>query len=166
MSPRLAPGAGTLVAAALALALSGCSSVAGSDSPEAVRDEGGAVVTAGYVDAFSVRAGDCLLEPDGGRVADVDVVPCGEVHDLEVFHGFAQPGDDYTSRNTLLAQAEAGCESQFAAAIGISYGDSALEYRSLVPSEVSWRHGDRTILCAVFDPAAGPSAGSLLGTAR
>lgn len=158
--------AGPFALVAVALSLTACSSVVGSDSPAAVRDEGGAVVTAGVVDPFSVQKADCFLEPDDDRVADVEVVPCGEAHDFEVFHAFAQPGDDYTSRNTLLAQAEAGCEPEFPAAIGISYGDSALEYRSFVPSEVSWRHGDRTILCAVYDPAVGTTTGSLFGAAR
>ncbi|KQQ04054.1 MULTISPECIES: septum formation family protein [unclassified Rathayibacter] len=154
------------VVAALALPLAACSSVVGSGDPEAVRDESGAVVSAGVSDAFSVRKGDCLLEPDGDRVADVDLVPCAEVHDLEVFHAFEQPGADYTSKNTLLAQAEAACEPEFPPTIGIDYGDSVLEYRSFVPSEVSWRHGDRAVVCAVFDPTTGPAAGSLFGTAR
>jgi hypothetical protein len=158
--------AALVAGAALALALAGCSTVVGAGTTEAIRDEAGAVVTAGVVDAFSVRQGDCLLEPDDDRVADLDVVPCGEVHDLEVFHVFAQPGDDYTSRNTLLAQAEAGCEPEFGVKMGIAYGDSALEYRSFVPSEVSWRHGDRTIFCAVYDPTTGPASGSLFGAAR
>lgn len=155
-----------VVVGALALALSACSSVVGAGSTEAVRDEGGAVVAAGVVDPFSVRAGDCLLEPEDDRVADIDVVPCDQAHDLEIFHAFAQPGEDYTSRNTLLAQAEAGCEPEFSPSIGIPYGDSALEYRTFVPSEVGWRHGDRTILCAVYDPAVEQTSGSLLGSAR
>ncbi|QHC66197.1 septum formation family protein [Rathayibacter oskolensis] len=158
--------AGVLVAVALSVPLAACSSVVGSDAPEAVRDESGAVVTAGVGDAFSIRKGDCLREPDGDRVADVDLVPCAEVHDLEVFHAFAQPGADFTSTNTLLAQAAAACEPEFPLTIGIPYGDSVLEYRSFVPSEVSWRHGDRTVFCAVFDPTTGPAAGSLFGAAR
>lgn len=158
--------AAPLAVAAVALSLAACSSVVGAGASAAVRDESGAVVTAGVLDPFSVVKGDCLLEPDDDRVSDVEAVPCGEAHDLEVFHAFAQPGDDYTSRNTLLAQAEAGCEPEFPATIGIAYGESALEYRSFVPSEVSWRHGDRTVLCAVYDPAAGPVTGSLFGAAR
>jgi hypothetical protein len=156
--------AAVLLAASLPLAA--CSSVVGSGGPDAVRDETGAVVTAGTVDPFSIAKGDCLQEPDDDRVADLEAVPCAESHDLEVFHVFAQPGDDYTSRNTLLAQADAGCEPEFGAVMSIAYGDSALEYRSFVPSEVSWRHGDRAILCAVFDPATGASTGSLFGAAR
>ncbi|NQX06323.1 septum formation family protein [Rathayibacter sp. VKM Ac-2856] len=158
-----------LVAAALAasaLSLAACSSVVGADGPEAARDETGVVTTAGTVDAFSVADGDCLQAPDDDRIADFEAVPCADLHDLEVFHVFAQPGDDYTSRNTLLAQADAGCVPEFGAAVGIAYGDSALEYRSFVPSEVSWRHGDRAVLCAVYDPANGASIGSLLGAAR
>jgi hypothetical protein len=154
-----------LTVAAAALALASCSSVVGSDSPDAVRDEAGAVVTAGAVDPFSLRKGDCLLSPED-RVADVELVPCAEVHDLEVFHAFEQAGEGYTSRNTLLAQAKAACDIEFPNTIGISYGASALEYRSIVPSEVSWRHGDRTIVCAVFDPTSGPGTGSLFGAAR
>ncbi|PPF17831.1 hypothetical protein C5D25_16720 [Rathayibacter sp. AY1D7] len=155
-----------LASAALLLLLSGCSSVVGPDGPEAVRGEGGTVATAGVTDVFSLRRGDCLADPGDDRIADVDVVPCAEEHELEVFHTFAQPGDRYTSRNTLLAQAEAGCEPEFGAVMGIAYGDSALEYRSLVPSEVGWRHGDRTIVCAVLDPADDSTTGSLFGSAR
>ncbi|MDY0913211.1 septum formation family protein [Rathayibacter festucae] len=161
---RAALLAGVLAASALSLAA--CSAVVGADGPEAVRDVTGVVVTAGTVDPFSVAKGDCLQEPDDDRVADVEAVPCAEPHALEVFHVFAQPGDDYTSRNTLLAQADAGCEPEFGAVMSIAYGDSALEYRSFVPSEVSWRHGDRAIVCAVFDPAADSTTGSLFGAAR
>ncbi|QHC58167.1 septum formation family protein [Rathayibacter sp. VKM Ac-2760] len=164
MSLRRAASAAMLAVAALSLAA--CSSVVGGDGPEAVRDESGVVVTAGSVDPFSLVKGDCLRAPDDDRIADVEVVPCADPHELELFHVFAQPGDDYTSRNTLLAQAEAGCEPEFPATIGIAYGDSALEYRSFVPSEVSWRHGDRSVLCAVYDPAAGSTTGSLFGAAR
>ncbi|MCJ1700987.1 septum formation family protein [Rathayibacter festucae] len=164
MSRRSALLAAALLTAVLPLAA--CSSVVGSDDPAALRDEGGTVTTAGVVDAFSVAKGDCLREPDDDRVADFEAVPCADSHDLEVFHVFAQPGDDYTSRNTLLAQADAGCEPEFGAVMGIAYGDSALEYRSFVPSEVSWRHGDRAVLCAVFDPATGETTGSLFGAAR
>ncbi|PPF22735.1 septum formation family protein [Rathayibacter rathayi] len=155
-----------LAGAALLLLLSGCSSVVGPDGPEAVRDEGGTVTTAGVTDVFSLRRGDCLADPGDNRIADVDVVPCSEEHALEVFHAFAQPGERYTSRTTLLAQAEASCEPEFGAVMGIAYGDSALEYRSMVPSEVGWRHGDRTIVCAVFDPADASTTGSLVGSVR
>ncbi|MBF4462708.1 MULTISPECIES: septum formation family protein [unclassified Rathayibacter] len=155
-----------VLVATLALPLAGCTSLAGAGAPEAVRDEAGAVVTAGSSDAFSLRRGDCLRDPAEARVADVELVPCDQEHALEVFHTFVQSGDDYTSRNTLLAQADAGCEPEFGAVMGIAYGDSALEYRALVPSSVSWRHGDRTIVCAVHDPALDSTRGSFAGAAR
>ena len=69
---------------------------------------------------------------------------------------------------TALKESQLGGEemAEFGAVMGIAYGDSALEYRSFVPSEVSWRHGDRAVLCAVFDPATGETTGSLFGAAR
>ncbi|PPF68686.1 hypothetical protein C5C18_07335 [Rathayibacter tritici] len=155
-----------LAGAALLLLLSGCSSVVGPDGPEAVRDEGGTVTVAGVTDVFSLRRGDCLDDPGDNRIADVDVVPCSEEHALEIFHSFAQPGERYTGRTTLLAQADASCEPEFGAVIGIAYGDSALEYRSMVPSEVGWRHGDRSVVCAVFDPDDDSTTGSLFGSVR
>ncbi|KZX20664.1 septum formation family protein [Rathayibacter tanaceti] len=158
--------AAALAGASLLLALSGCASPVGPDGPEAVRDEAGTVIASGVADVFSLRRGDCLRSPAEDRIADVEVALCSEEHALEVFHSFPQAGDRYTSRNTLIAQAAAGCEPEFGAVMGIAYGDSALEYRALVPSEVSWRNGDRTIVCAVFDPAAEETTGSLFGSAR
>ncbi|NQX26848.1 septum formation family protein [Microbacteriaceae bacterium VKM Ac-2854] len=155
-----------LVGAALcasALMLVGC---AGSATAEpAVRDTGGAIVAAGDSDVFSLQVGDCFVEPDIDSVSDVEVVPCDDGFDLQIYNAFAQPGAEYSTDDTLKAQADAGCEPAFDAAIGIAFSDSVLEYRSLVPSEISWNHGDRTILCAVYDPA-GASTGTLLGSAR
>lgn len=158
--------AAALAGAGLLVLLSGCASVVGPDGPEAVRDDGRTVVTAGVTDVFALHRGDCLLDPGDDGIDDVEVVPCEQEHGLEIFHSFVQSGDDYTSRNTLLAQAEAGCEPEFGAVMGAAYGDSALEYRALVPSELSWQHGDRTIVCAVSDPAAGATTGSLVGANR
>lgn len=155
-----------LLSAALggsALLLAGC---AGSATAEpAVRDTGGVIVEAGDSDVFSLQVGDCFLEPDIDSVSDIEVVPCDGEFDLQVYSAFAQPGAEYSTDDTLKAQADAGCEPAFDAAIGIAFSDSVLEYRTLVPSEISWNHGDRTILCAVYDPA-GSSTGTLLGSAR
>lgn len=151
------------VIGACALLLVGCS---GSDSgAPAVRDTGGAVIESGATDPFSLRVGDCFLEPDVDSVADIDAVPCDAGFDLQVYATFEQPGTDYSSDDTLKAQADAGCEPAFATAIGIDFSDSVLEYRTLVPSEISWNHGDRTIVCAAYDPA-GRSTATLLASAR
>lgn len=159
-------GTAALASAGLLILLSGCASVVGADGSEAVRDDDGTVVTAGVTDVFALHRGDCLRDPGDDRIDDVEVVPCEQEHGLEVFHSFEQSGDRYTSRNTLLAQADAGCEPEFGAVMGIAYGDSALEYRALVPSGVSWQHGDRTILCTVHDPTASATTGTLMGAAR
>lgn len=152
-----------LVAGAMLLVLSGCSG--GSDATPTVRDTAGAVVEAGYSDVFSLRVGDCVEEPDVDSVSDVRLVPCSGDYDMQIFGTFDQPGVEYTSDDVLRAQGEAGCENAFAPAIGIAYTDSILEFHVLVPSEISWHHGDRTILCAAYDPA-GPVTGPLLGAAR
>ncbi|NQX12885.1 septum formation family protein [Microbacteriaceae bacterium VKM Ac-2855] len=151
------------VVGACAVALSACAATGTAPAP--VRDTAGAVVESGDSDVFSLRGGDCLLEPDVDSVTDVTVVPCDEPYDLQIFSTFEQPGTDFTSDATLRAQALAGCGPAFATAIGISYSDSVLEYRTFVPSEISWAHGDRTIYCAAFDPA-GPVDTPLLGSAR
>jgi hypothetical protein len=150
-------------ALAAALLLAGCTGTATAEP--AVRDTGGAIVEAGDSDVFSLQVGDCLLEPDVDSVTDVEIVPCDSGFDLQIYSAYAQPGAEYSTDDTLRAQADAGCEPAFDAAIGIAFSDSVLEFRSLVPSEISWNHGDRTILCAVYDPA-GTSTGTLLGSAR
>jgi hypothetical protein len=44
------------------------------------------------------------------------------------------------------------CHSAFAEYVGKSVDDSAFDYDRLVPSQDTWRSGDRTVRCAAYDP--------------
>ena len=64
------------------------------------RDESGAIVGEGSIDAFSMRVGDCFNDIDSfDEVSSVPGVPCSEPHDNETYAVFdvsieEYPGDD------------------------------------------------------------------------
>jgi Septum formation len=131
------------------------------------RDDSGAIVAEGSVDAFQMRVGDCF--DDGStfsdeEVSDVPGVPCAKPHDNEVYAVFdvqtsSFPGD------RIAEMAHDGCEQRFEAFVGRDYDSSSLDIATLYPSEESWRRqNDREVVCAVYDMDAKKLTGSVKGT--
>ena len=117
----------------------------------AERAETGEIESAGSVDAFALRVGDCFNDQSGTEVSDVPGVPCSEPHDNEVFAAFdlqmsAWPGDEVASE-----AADQGCLERFQAAIGATYEESIFEFFHLIPTADSWNiRDDREVLCAAY----------------
>jgi hypothetical protein len=157
----------TLVVGVLAaVSLAGCTGLADILAPEPVRNDTGEVVQGGQSDAFSVGVGDCLGDAAAGQVSDVQVVPCGEPHDAEVFADFQLDGAEYPGAEEVTRLADEGCLSAFEDYVGLPYQRSALEITYFAPTESSWNDlGDRLVSCLLHDPA-GPVSGSLKGAAR
>lgn len=145
-------GAWLLGAVALVTALA----VAGPD-----RDGSGAVVETGTAHTLDLRAGDCFDEPDED-IGTVSVVPCGSPHFAEVYWevGVTAANDRHPGEREVLRQADRRCEHAFTWFVGEYYAESPLDIYYFYPSQGSWAEGDRTITCAVFDPA-GQTTGSL-----
>jgi len=131
------------------------------------RDDSGAIVAEGSVDAFQMRVGDCF--DDGStfadeQVSDVPGVPCSKPHDNEVYAVFdvttsSFPGD------RIADMAHEGCEQRFEAFVGRDYDSSSLDIATLYPSQESWsRQNDREVVCAVYDMDAKKLSGSVKGT--
>lgn len=150
----------------LSTGLAACSS-----APEAARDDSGAVASEGSVDALSVKLGDCFKEPiappEGiNEVAEVVVVPCSSPHQGEVIAGFDLPDGDYPGDDAVGTAGNERCTSEFATLIGTPFEESALDVSTYQPTESSWEElDDREVLCVVRDPA-GPTTGTLKGSAR
>ncbi len=131
------------------------------------RNDAGQITHAGSVDAFEVRVGDCF--DDGAfanaQISEVPGVPCSAPHDNEIYAAFDIAGDAWPGDDDVEAAATQGCYDRFAAAIGESYEESAVDFTTIYPSEGSWnRADDREVLCVGFDVDRGKLTGSVIGS--
>jgi len=130
------------------------------------RDETGAIVSAGTVDAFGMQVGDCYNDStlDDDEVDSVPGVPCSDPHDNEVYALFdiidpSFPGD------ALADMAHAGCLERFESFVGKDYESSSLDITTLYPTRESWQEqNDREVVCAVYDVELAKLTGSVKGT--
>jgi hypothetical protein len=145
-----------IVGIAVAVAVSACT---------ADRDETGAIVAEGNVDAFQMRVGDCFDDGstfDDDNVDSVPGVPCTNPHDNEVYAVYdvavaSFPGDG------MADMAHEGCLARFEAFVGKDYESSSLDIATLYPSSESWQENDREVVCAVYDVDAKKLTGSVKG---
>ncbi|HMG28909.1 MAG TPA: septum formation family protein [Jiangellaceae bacterium] len=123
---------------------------------------------AGEVDVLDLKVGDCLAEsvPGGGEeVSSVQSVPCSEPHSEEVYAAVTLPEGDFPGEEAVVAQAEELCTAEFESFVGLPYEESALYLSYLTPTEESWSHGDREVVCTVYDPD-GDTTGTLADANR
>lgn len=131
------------------------------------RDDSGAIVAEGSVDAFQMRVGDCF--DDGStfsdsEVSDVPGVPCSKPHDNEVYAVFDVNASSFPG-DRIAEMAHDGCVQRFEAFVGRDYDSSSLDVATLYPSAESWsRQNDREVVCAVYDMDANKLTGSVKGT--
>ncbi|MBE1875183.1 septum formation family protein [Myceligenerans pegani] len=142
-------------AALVAGLLSGCSAIDGfldGSSDEAPRDENGEITEASDADAMAVEIGDCLdvtaLE-NQATFTDLPVMPCDEEHTGEIYAEKDLANGEYPGEKDVTDEADAFCESEFEAFVGLPYADSELYFWSFYPTEESWEQEDRTIQCVV-----------------
>lgn len=157
-------------ALALSLVLSGCgmlSSMLGG-AGDAERDESGQVTDNANIGVFSLKVGDCKMDSGSGsgQISDVDVVPCSQPHDEEVFFEYRMPDGEFSSDAVDTASQEQCTGEAFTRFVGMSWQESVLEVYPITPTPQTWEQlNNRVILCVVFDPS-GPTTGSLAGAAR
>jgi hypothetical protein len=159
--------AGTAIAASVAL--SGCSainSILGGGPADADRDEEtGQVTESANIDVFSLKVGDCKMSSASGLIEAVDVIPCTEPHDEEVYYEFAMEDGEFSDAD-VDAATEQCVGDAFTSFVGVAWDSSTLEVYPITPTQETWDQlNDRIIQCVISDPA-GPTTGSLAGSAR
>ncbi|MFJ4225351.1 hypothetical protein [Microbacterium sp. NPDC089695] len=156
-------------AVALSVALTGCSalnSILAGGAGDADRDEEtGQVTESANIDIFSLALGDCTVGSSTGLLEDIDVVPCSEPHDQEVFHEITMPDGDF-SQDDVDAAALQCFEDAYTSFVGVAYADSILDASTITPTKDTWEQlDDRIVQCVIYDPE-GQTTGSLAGSAR
>lgn len=133
----------------------------------AERGESGEIETAGSVDAFTLRVGDCyddqMFSSDG--VSEVPGVPCGVAHDNEVYATFDLSGSEFPGDDEVVELADEGCLDRFEAAIGATYEESVLMITTLYPTRASWAQAkDREVICGAYQMDLEKLTGSVLNS--
>ncbi|MFD5449727.1 MULTISPECIES: DUF4190 domain-containing protein [unclassified Streptomyces] len=101
--------------------------------------------------AYALSEGQCFTTPSGslqGVTYDVDVVPCAQEHDGEVFAAFDLPGGAYPGDDEVARSADDRCyalQDTYAMDRWALPADVDVYY--LTPTRPSWRAGDREITC-------------------
>jgi hypothetical protein len=146
------------IAAALGFAIYGAST-------SVDRDESGAIIGEGAVDAFNVQVGDCFNDTnsDSDEVSSVPGVPCSDPHDYEAFSVFDVSFESYPDEETMAETAYASCVERFEPFVGKDYESSTLDVTTMYPSTESWAQNDREVVCAVFDMESNRLVGSAKG---
>jgi hypothetical protein len=131
------------------------------------RDNSGAIVGEGTIDAFNMRVGDCFDDSSvvGDEVTDLPGVPCSQPHDYETYAVFDVSMTSYTSDESMSALAYESCLERFDSFVGTDYDSSVLEITTLYPTLESWRQDDREIVCALYDMSEEKLVGSTKGRA-
>jgi len=169
----LTAGAFVLVAASL----TGCSAISSLlEGDSATRDEETQEVTeSGTESVFDIQVGDCLNEPDGEEILDVEVVPCADPHDYELYHEFdVDLGDEWPGEEAVWNAADEGCHGAFSDFAGIAFEESAsLWFTNFTPTVETWeQQDDRLVQCLIYEASDDQGQeivqveGSLAGAAR
>jgi hypothetical protein len=136
------------------------------------RDDSGAIISEGNVDAFQIQVGDCFDDTSmvdagaGGEVTDLPGVPCARPHDNEVFAVFDVGVANFPEGDEMGKLAFESCMNRFQSFVGRDYQSSSLDIMTLHPTRESWdRRNDREVICAVYDMEENKLRGSTKGQA-
>ncbi len=134
--------------------------------PEAERDDQGEIISEGNLGVFSIKVGDCLKETiDDGEFASVDVVPCTEPHESEIYHEddnyslFA--GNEFPENieelreelyNYCLVQLYTNYDFIFDENFEMHSKYSNLGIFYFFPTKISWmEQNDKKVQCLLYD---------------
>lgn len=132
----------------------------GSGSDQGNRDQQGQITDSAAISTDHLRVGDCF---DDQVVADapadsteidatgeVLAVPCAEPHQFETFHIVEVTTDEFPGEDGIHEHA-GRCVDAWEGYVGTPYrSDGAHELAYYYPTSVSWRLGDRTIVCNLY----------------
>jgi hypothetical protein len=118
----------------------------------------------------TLTAGECLNGIGEGVTVTTDVarpVDCAAPHDNEVVGTFTYAGGgSFPGMTALGAYGETPCTDAFRTYVGVAFATSSLSMIEVVPTDLTWAKGDRSISCVVGTAAGSRLTGSVRGTAR
>jgi hypothetical protein len=124
------------------------------------------VSACGSGSVFTLEVGTCFDDTDETEISSVPEVECTQPHDNEVFAVF-----DYTETETfpgredMNAAATDLCIARFKDYVGVAYTDSPLEVFTIIPTEASWKSGDREVICSLYSSDFTKLTGSMRASA-
>jgi hypothetical protein len=120
----------------------------------AQRGDSGEISRSGSMSVYDLRVGDCfdLNDANETETDDVTAKKCSESHQFEVFHIGTMGDGGYPSDAMLTDWLGANCVPAFGQYVGAPYQTSRFDIFSFQPTPDGWDSGDRTVLCAAFDP--------------
>ncbi len=129
------------------------------------RDDSGAIVDGGTLDAFQVRQGDCFDDPNlnSDEFSSLPGVPCADPHDNEAYAVFDLTMASYPEVEIADISQES-CIERFEGYVGRDYETSTLDVFSMYPTAEGWAQNDREVVCAVYDMAGEKLVGSVRGS--
>jgi hypothetical protein len=132
------------------------------------RNDTGEIAKPGDLGAVNLRVGDCydLKDPQASEIEDVVAKPCTDAHEYELYFIGSLPEGSYPADSVFEQYVVDNCDPAFTTYVGKSYQESTLDIYWLIPTEDSWRQGDRSVQCAVFDPKIARLTTSLKGASR
>jgi hypothetical protein len=128
------------------------------------RDDSGAIVGEGTLDAFEMRTGDCFDDPDvyADEFSSLPGVPCTEPHDNEAFAVFDLTMASYPEHD-IAEISESSCIERFETYVGRDYETSSLDVVTMYPTPEGWSQDDREVVCALYDMSGAKLVGSVKG---
>ena len=132
---------------------------------DADRDTSGRVTDGGSATIVDLRVGDCLPAPDESdqEQLTVEVVPCGNPHDAEVYANFDLDGE-WTNTDEVDRISGAGCFDRFSDYVGVPPRKSSLDVLYFRPITESSFNEDSAVICILIAPE--PVSASLQGSKR
>jgi hypothetical protein len=144
------------------------SAEASASDATASSEASGSPAAGDLTSVFDLAPGDCFNVGDTSSVEEVELVPCAELHDYELYGALDHPAgsqDPFPGREEVESYAETECVDRFEPFVGRAYDDSELYILHLTPSEDTWADGDREVLCNLY-LQDGQLEGSMEGSER
>ncbi len=127
------------------------------------------VAARGSTDYSRLKVGDCFDSSESNEVRGIDVTPCTESHNSEVFFLVTQPSgpaDPYPGKDALVQFAADACLGQpLTDYLGGPLEKSSFKDFEIVPQESAWKDGRRVLVCGIDTGGQGRVKGSAKGPA-
>jgi hypothetical protein len=130
-----------------------------------------ATPTAGSLQLFQLRVGDCLaganmaLNTSNPWPKLTMAVPCDQPHTAEVFladNNFWPQDSAFPGNAAISKEGNAACNRAFRSYVGIAYAKSIYTWTNIIPDASTWPSGDRALHCVAYYSTSRQRAGATL----